>query len=130
MFKTKAIVLSVVSFLLGVGATVLILRESREHHVATALLKPEIILYSQPNFQGREVHLYQDAVDLPSEELADGTKVLWNDNVASVIVVSGTWRLYQHGRMNTALDDTPRESLDVRTKSPASGWSSLISAND
>ncbi len=128
-FKTKTIVLSAVSFLLGIGASLLILRGAREPHVATALLKPEIIFYSQPNFQGRELHLYQDAVDLPVEDLADGTKMLWNDNVASIIVVSGTWRLYQHGRMNTALDDTPRESLDVRTKSPATGWSSLISAN-
>ena len=129
MFKTKTVVLSLISFLLGISVSLLVSWGFRQPPVAAALLKPEIILYSQPNFQGSELHLFGDAVDLPFEDLADGRKLLWNDNVASFIVVSGTWRLYQHGRMNTALDDTPRESLDVRTKSSANGWSSLISAN-
>ncbi|MBI4604273.1 MAG: beta/gamma crystallin family protein [Planctomycetes bacterium] len=126
MFKAKTVVVSVVAFAAGV-ATALFFSRGAGDLQAAAALKPEIIFYSQPNFQGREVHLYGDAVDLPYEDLADGTQMLWNDNVGSLIVVSGTWRLYQHGRMNTALDDTPLELLDLGSKVQIGGWSSLVS---
>ncbi|MEK7757336.1 MAG: hypothetical protein AAB385_09015, partial [Planctomycetota bacterium] len=65
------------------------------------------------------------AVDIPYEDLPDGTQMLWNDNIGSIVVVSGTFRLYQNGRMNTALDDTPMELVDVKTQAPVSGWSRL-----
>jgi hypothetical protein len=45
-----------------------------------------------------------------------------------LIVVSGTWRLFQNGRSNTKLDETPLEALDVRSKEKESGWSTLVSA--
>jgi hypothetical protein len=48
--------------------------------------------------------------------------------VRSLVVVSGTWRLWQNGRCNTRLDDTPVEALDVSTKEPEPGWSCLVSA--
>jgi hypothetical protein len=127
MLKSKTIASSVVAFVLGAAAVLVFFREG-EKLSAGAALEPEIILYSEPGFQGREVHLFGDAVDLPYEQNADGTLMLWNDSVGSIIVVSGTWRLYQHGRMNTAIDDTPLELLDLRTKAQTTGWSSVLSA--
>jgi len=127
MFTTKTVVTSVVAFVLGLAAAGIFIRFGGERQAAAAL-RPEIIFYSEPNFQGHELHLFDSDVDLPYEDLADGTQVLWNDNIGSIIVVSGTWRLYQNGRMNTALDDTPKELVDLRTKAPASGWSSVVSA--
>jgi hypothetical protein len=88
----------------------------------------ELLLFSLPNFQGRSIRLTQTTVDLPIEELENGSQFDWNDNVRSLVVVSGTWRLFQHGRCNTQLDDTPRDALDVSTRPPVSGWSSLVSA--
>ncbi len=127
MFRTKTIVFSLVTFLLGFAAALILSRGGRDRQ-AVAALKPEIIFYSEPNFQGREFHLFEDAVDLPYEDLPDGTQMLWNDNIGSIVVVSGTWRLYQNGRMNTVLDDTPMELVDVKTQAPVSGWSSVVSA--
>jgi hypothetical protein len=126
MLRTKTILLGVVTFLLGVLLTLVFFRGSGEPQAAAGG-KAEIILYSEPNFQGREYHLYEHAVDLPYEDLEDGTQMLWNDNIRSLVVVSGTWRLWQNGRMNTILDDTPRELLDVSVKPPAGGWSSVVS---
>lgn len=127
MSRKKAIASSVVVFLLGVASGLTFFRGQSDLRAAAAGGAPEIILYSEPNFQGRELHLYEDAVDLPFEQLGD-VVLPWNDSVGSIVVVSGTWRLYQNGRMNTELDETPREVLDVRQKTAASGWSSVLSA--
>jgi hypothetical protein len=123
--KTTAI--TIAAFLVGVIAGSILFRSSRDLQ-AGAASKPEIIFYSEPGFQGHALHISEDAVDLPFEEFADGTKLLWNDNVGSIVVVSGTWRIFQHGRMNTLLDDTPRELLNLAAMPPVKGWSSVLSA--
>jgi hypothetical protein len=89
---------------------------------------PQIVLYTGENFTGRELVVEGTVFDLPLEEDGDGSLFDWNDNVRSLIVVSGTWRLYQNGRLNTALDETRLEALDIRTKGAALGWSALVSA--
>ena len=91
--------------------------------------EPQLILFSGPGFTGRELVLRDTVADLPVERLDDGSTFNWNDEVRSIIVVSGTWKLYQHGRCNTTLDDTPVEQLDLRVQSRVGGWSSLVSAN-
>jgi len=90
---------------------------------------PEIIVYSQPGFQGHELRLSGNVIDLPVVELEDGSSFDWNDNIGSIVVTSGTWRLYQHGRLNTELDATPLAALDLSTRDSARGWSSVISAS-
>ena len=88
----------------------------------------KLIVYWEENFEGPGLEITGTVVDLPvvSDEAANTFD--WNDQVRSVIVVAGTWRLYQHGRMNTELDDTPVAELDVSAKAPRSGWSCLVSA--
>jgi len=87
---------------------------------------PALILYSEPGFQGRSLVLTEGLIDLPKE--SDGFD--WNDNVRSIRVLGGTWRLYQHGRFNTELDETPLEDLVLASKAPVAGWSCLVSAWD
>jgi len=89
---------------------------------------PRITLFSEPDFQGLTLEVTDTLVDLPIVLDERGDEFDWNDQVRSVIVVSGTWRLYQHGRCNTDLDDTPLAHLDVAEKLPVTGWSSLVSA--
>jgi hypothetical protein len=125
MLKTKTVGSLLAAF--SVGASIALLVSRGDNVQAAAGGKPEIIFYSEPDFQGRELHILEDTVDLPFEDLADGAQMLWNDNIGSILVVSGTWRVYQHGRMNTVLDDTPRAALDVYSKPATSGWSSLLS---
>ena len=67
-------------------------------------------------------------LDMPKEELEGGEIFYWNDNVRSVRVLGGTWRLCQHGRLNTALDDTELSALDISTKARSVGWAALVSA--
>jgi len=89
---------------------------------------PEIVIYSLPNFKGNSLRISKNTLDLPLEELEDGTIFDWNDNVGSVRVIGGTWRLYQQGRFNRELDDTPEERVDINTTRSVSGWSNIISA--
>lgn len=112
---------------LGFASAAAIFRNGRDHQ-ARAASPPEIILYSEPDFQGYEVRIHDSEVDLPYDVLEDGAEVAWNDAIRSFVVVSGTWRIYQHGRLNTLLDDTPRELLDLRTKQTTQGWSTVVSA--
>lgn len=127
MSRKKAVTSSIVVFLLGVASGLTFFRGQSDLRAAAAGAAPEIILYSEPDFQGRELHLYEDAVDLPFEKLGDAI-LPWNDSIGSIVVVSGTWRLYQHGRLNTEIDDTPLAALDVWQKTAATGWSSILSA--
>lgn len=89
---------------------------------------PEIILYSEENFTGRVLRVTGTMLDMPLERNLDGSDFDWNDRAQSLVVVSGAWRCYEHGRLNTGLDDTPVESLDIATKEPARGWSTIVSA--
>ena len=89
---------------------------------------PEIVLYTGENFTGRALSVRGTVLDFPREKDLDESLFDWNDKVRSLVVLSGTWRLYQHGRLNTRLDDTRLEELDVTTKRPALGWSALVSA--
>ncbi len=90
--------------------------------------EPLLILYSQEDFQGHGVEITGSVPDLPIDVDARANEFDWNDQVRSIIVVRGTWRLYQHGRCNTVLDDTPTELLNVRAKASRAGWSTLVSA--
>ena len=88
---------------------------------------PALVIYSGPNFTGESRLITASTVDLPK----DGTpgQFKWNDSVRSLKVISGTWRLYQNGRFNTVLDQTPAVALDVAAKPLAKGWSCLVSAS-
>jgi hypothetical protein len=89
---------------------------------------PQIVLYTGENFTGRVINLETHLFDLPKDQEPDGSLFDWNDKVRSLIVVKGTWRLYQNGRLNTGLDSTPIENFDIQTKQAAEGWSALVSA--
>jgi len=89
---------------------------------------PQIVLYTGENFTGRAITVTGTVFDLPKDQEPDGSLYDWNDQVRSIVVVSGTWRLYQNGRCNTRLDDTPIEAFAVGEKLPAQGWSALVSA--
>ena len=88
---------------------------------------PQIILYFGENFTGRSVTLVNTAFDLPTEEERDGSLFTWNDQVRSLVVVSGTWRLYQNGRLNTRLDGTRLDQFSLQGRLPDQGWSALVS---
>jgi hypothetical protein len=55
---------------------------------------PEIVIYSEENFQGNEYRTNCN-VDLVGK--------LMNDNVNSIIVVSGTWEVFEHQNFNGKL---------------------------
>lgn len=93
-----------------------------------AQIGPKIILYWEENFEGRSLELTGTTVDLPIVSDAFGNEFDWNDEVRSIVVVGGTWRVFQNGRLGTRLDATPLEVLDVRAKPKAAGWSCLLSA--
>jgi hypothetical protein len=90
--------------------------------------KPLLIVYWEEDFQGPALEVGGSLPDLPTQVDAAGNPLDWNDRVRSVVVKSGTWRLYQHGRSNTKLDDTPLEDFDLGTKEKEAGWSCLVSA--
>ncbi len=98
-------------------------------HVARAGVTSQIILYSGENFTGRSMTITDTTFDLPSVFNESGEEVFnWNDEVRSVIVVGGTWRLYENGRCNTQLDDTKLQDFSAKLKPVVGGWSSLVSA--
>lgn len=100
----------------------------RKHAAVAQSGKPLLILYWEEGFQGRSLELTESLADLPVETDALGNQFDWNDNVRSVVVAGGTWRLFQNGRANTKLDQTPLEVLDTRAKEKEAGWSTLVSA--
>jgi hypothetical protein len=89
---------------------------------------PLIILYWEENFEGRSLELRGTAVDLPTVSDEFDNKFSWSDEVRSLVVVQGTWRFYQHGRLNTKLDETKLEDFDLKGKERIPGWSMLVSA--
>ncbi len=91
--------------------------------------KPELIVFSGDEFDGRSLEVHGSLYDMTRETNADGSIHAWNDSISSIIVVRGTWRLYQNGRCNTRLDDTPLKRLDIRKKEAAGGWSCIVSAS-
>lgn len=117
---------AIIVAILGLPALIHLVRSSGP--VAAQSGEPAIVLYSQPDFQGRSLSVTASLADLPKEVLVDGATFDWNDNVGSVRVVWGTWRLYQNGRFNTEIDETPLEALTLASKSIATGWSCLVSA--
>ena len=89
---------------------------------------PELIVYSGDEFDGRSLCVRSTLLDMPEEEMANGEVYDWNDRISSIVVVRGTWRLYENGRYNTELDETPLEELDVTAKQAVGGWSCVVSA--
>jgi hypothetical protein len=126
MRRRTVLVLSVVTVLAALGGGIAVLR--RPAVSAEDGKRPVLILYSEEDFQGPSLEVTGSLRDLPVETDPDGVQFDWNDRVRSVVVVSGTWRLFQHGRSNTKLDDTPLEALDLRTKEKETGWTCLLSA--
>jgi len=125
MKRRTIAILSLVGVLAAIAGTIAVKRRP----TATAQSgKPMLILYWEEDFQGRALEVTGSLADLPVETDVFGNQFDWNDEVRSAVVVSGTWRLFQNGRSNTKLDDTPVEALDVRTKEKEGGWSTLVSA--
>ncbi len=122
--RSKLALLGAGCLFLGLGAALLLRRPALRAQGG----KPLLILYWEEDFQGRSLEVTDTLPDLPRVEDRYGNVFDWNDEVRSVIVVSGTWRLYQHGRLNTKLDDTPLEELDLRSKEREPGWSCMLSA--
>ena len=122
--RTKLLVLAGACALLGLALAASLGRPALKAQGG----KPLLILYWEEDFQGRSLEVTDTLPDLPKVEDEHGNVFDWNDEVRSLIVVSGTWRLYQHGRLNTRLDDTPLEELDLRAKEREPGWSTLVSA--
>jgi hypothetical protein len=115
---------------LGLGWLVWSLATGGAPRVAAGQVEEGIILFTGENFTGRSLVIEGSLYDFPLVEDPDGSFFDWNDQVRSVIVASGTWRFYQHGRLNTELDDTEVEVLDVRAKAPREGWCALLSAGE
>ena len=125
----KTLTLSVVAVLCVGGAVAYFLSGgNRGVNLAEGQEAPQIILYTGENFTGRSVTIQGDLFDLPLEDAPDDSKFDWNDKVRSLVVTSGTWRIYQHGRCNTRLDKRELAVFDFTTTTPVSGWSSLVSA--
>jgi hypothetical protein len=89
----------------------------------------EAVIYWEEEGVRRTLVINETILDMPLGTDAAGDEYSWNDQITKIEVVRGTFRVYQHGRSNTELDDTKLDALDVRTKSPAMGWSCLISAS-
>ena len=51
---------------------------------------PQIHLFDDDNFRGDELDIYGGGTDSLSRDCGKG----WNDDISSVIVVSGTWELF------------------------------------
>ena len=83
---------------------------------SAALTQPKIQIFMEEDFNGPSLEVTGSLIDMPVVKDPNGVEIDWNDNIGSVIVLSGTWRLNQHGRCNTEIDDTPLERLDLRTK--------------
>ena len=126
MTRRSTFALSLVAILAALGGGIAVLR--RPAVSAQDAKKPVLILYWEEDFQGPSLEVTGSLRDLPVVTDAFGNQLDWNDRVRSVVVAGGTWRLFQHGRANTRLDDTPLEALDVRTKEKEAGWSCLLSA--
>jgi hypothetical protein len=121
-------VLLVLGLIATVAVGVLSRRSSAQIAPRPAQDFPKLLLFFEPDFQGPSLEVTGTLLDMPVITDENGVEFNWNDNVRSLIVASGTWRLCQNGRANTKLDDTPLGLLDIRTKEPADGWSSLLSA--
>ncbi|MGQ9588903.1 MAG: beta/gamma crystallin-related protein [Planctomycetota bacterium] len=89
---------------------------------------PTLLLFSEEDFGGRCLVVTGSLFELPKEVTEEGCAFDWNDNVRSLRVLSGTWRLCQHARLNTLLDDEPLSDVELSKKFRAKGWSCLVSA--
>lgn len=90
---------------------------------------PLLVVYSGPNFTGRSLEVTGTLADLPVVAASDKEPEFhWNDAIRSLRIVRGSWRFHENGRLNREIDDTPLEALDLSTKAPVAGWSSLLSA--
>jgi len=112
----------------GVTACFLLLRSGSQAQEAAAPSEPLVILYAEAGFSGRSLEVRDTLYDLPVVVDTDGAVFNWNDEVRSIEVVSGTWRLYQHGRCNTELDERPLAEFVRRDQPSVSGWTNLVSA--
>ncbi len=101
---------------------------SRPEAVSAQGEGPLLFLYSEEDFGGRCLEVRGTLLDLPREESEDGCVFDWNDNVRSLKVVSGTWRLCQHGRLNTLIDEQALAEVNVAEKFRGTGWACIVSA--
>jgi hypothetical protein len=113
---------------LAIGLSSLILAVLPRSSTAQMALGPSIQLFMEEGFKGPAIDVAGTLIDMPTVSDPEGVEISWNDNVGSVIVFSGTWRINQHGRCNTEIDETPLEKVDLGAKKRVDGWSCLISA--
>jgi len=124
----KTLLISSVLVLAAVVAALWAFGKWNVAEVAAGEGGPELTLYTGENFTGRSFVVRATLHDLPRVEDPDGSFFDWNDQIRSIVVTGGTWRLYQHGRCNTQLDETELAELDVSSKDAREGWCSLVSA--
>lgn len=124
----RKVALAIVIVVGTVGGIWSLLRPVGSLDAATEDRRPLLIVYTEPSFKGRSLEVWDSVVDFPVEKSADGATFDWNDSIRSIRVVRGTWRLHQHGRLNTELDGTPLEVLNLATRKLIQGWSCLLSA--
>jgi hypothetical protein len=123
--ELSAVLLVLLLVVVGVGFSLL-----REPPVAAQEIGrgPLIVVFWEENFKGRSLEVHDTIFDMPVVTDEYKNEFNWSDEVRSILVLRGTWRIYQHGRCNTKLDETKAKDLDVKTKERIPGWSTLVSA--
>lgn len=118
--RRRIVTLCVLAVAVGAGTSFLLLKQTS----VAAENGAALVVYSGPNFTGRSLRVTGNLPDLPKGVLFD-----WNDTISSIVVLRGTWRLYENGRFNTFLDKTPATKFDVSKQPPVGGWSCVVSAD-
>ena len=91
--------------------------------------KPELVIFWENEGRGHTRRITGTQLDMPHSLDEAGEDFSWNDWIKSIVVTRGTWRVYEHGRANTRLDETELAELDIRSKERATGWSCLVSGS-
>lgn len=85
-----------------------------------------LVVYMGENQTGRSLTVTSSLPDLPVLTDENGDEFDWNDQIVSIEVRKGVWRLYEHGRFNTELDDTPIEDWVRSNRESVDGWSCVV----
>ena len=78
---------------------------------------PRLVVYADADFSGRSLTITDTLIDMPKSDDFD-----WNDQISSIEVLEGTWRLYEHGRLHQLRERKRGEPNRV------GGWSCVITA--
>jgi hypothetical protein len=107
-----------------VGLSLFAAWRSAATQTASAQGVPRLHAFKHVSFNGDYLDIAGDTPTLPKTEegvVIDEENACrdWNDQITSIIVVQGTWRLYQHANFNK---DEDGNAVD--------GWSCLVSGSD